>query len=273
MRSAFVVATLALAVGTAGTSQAAFVYDGGWTAAGGNYSAVGQRSAGATEASFAQILSHMYGGSFAGANGMAYGDTRYTNGSGVTVSRVQDFGVGSPLDLGNDSYGGADDQLFVSDGSMNVSTRAVFAGYEQSFGVYDGTLSGRSSADTLFNVTGTGFAASGSADNVNLGSSFGFMRSGGTGSQYSVASHNYDRRDHMLAYEITGLNSNEKTWLVFFEDKFYGERDFDFDFNDLVVEVRTAAPIPTPAAAGLGVIGLGMAGWVARREKKEGEAA
>lgn len=232
----------------------------GWSA-GPNFGDVGQTS---SEATFIEILEGVYGGTFTGANSKDFGDTSYTNGT-ITLTRIEDYNVGSPLNLLTGAPGAANDQVW-QDGVVDVVAEARYAGVAQKFGYYD--AADTSSYTELFSVAGAGLAVTGSAANVSLGSQFGWVRKNDSpddsGPHFSVDSDNKDGLNHMLTYQITGPGvPGVNAYMLWFEDLNDGDPGADWDFNDLVVEVRV---IPAPAAALLGLLGLGMTGWIKRRQ-------
>ena len=213
-------------------------------------------TAGPGEASFIDIINHLYGSGF---TGNAFGGLSYTNGA-ITLTRVDDAGVGSPLNLSTGHAGAANDQIW-QDGTVSASAEARFAGDRQQFGYDPGANGGYVN---LFHVAGQGFNVTGGINNFTFGGQFAFARDGtGDGPHYSNNSLNRDGADHMLTYEVTGLGS--KTWLLFWEDTDFpqsGQRGSDGDFNDLVVEVQV---ISAPTAVLLGTIGLFTLAWLKRR--------
>jgi len=192
------------------------------------------------------ILDELYGGDFA-ADGV-----NYTNNT-ITAVRVHDdlpdmgiLGVvdGDPSDTA--------DQLW-HDGFVSASAEARFAKYSQKFGYVEGFIGG--TYQNLFNVTGSGFDVSGETDIGNLltGKTWRWQRSGTNGPQSSLVLENSDLQDHLVTYQITGLNDGKTTWLLFFEDlTLPSGRPYEADFNDLVVEVKACIPddqVPTPEPA------------------------
>jgi len=99
--------------------------------------------------------------------------------------------------------------------------------------------------------------------------------------EYSDPALNTDRDgdgtldDHMVTFHVTekwvdptdhsqGKTPLSDTYAIAFEDARFNAGS-DKDYNDLVVEVSNVAPIPAPAAVVLGVVGLGLVGWIKRR--------
>lgn len=210
------------------------------------------------EATHAQIFSHVYGGVFAPApNGAAV----YTNGA-VTATRIEDtigkMGLGSNLNL----VSGVPDPTVTDqrweDGIAITSAVARFAGFTQEFGYDDGN-----GYVKLFDVTTHGpggYNVSGSASHhFAPGTPWNWMR-GGTGQMYySENARNSDMLDHMITYQITGLNTRDTVWMLFWEDRPGPLRHgSDRDFNDLVVEIRATVAQVVPVPGGLLLCGLGL---------------
>lgn len=192
----------------------------------------------AGEATPEQILSQTYGGTF-----VRNGDN-FSNGS-VTATRIDDAG-------------GAEQRW-----NVNVtSARAVaaFSGYNQSFGQIVG-----GNYKPLFDVSGKGFDASGSASAIGPrpAGGFTFARAGDATALHdrvfsSRAADNRFGEDHLVSYRVSG-NGPGQTYLLFWEDAI--GRGSDFDHNDLVVELKADAGgqallIPLPSAAWTGLSGL-----------------
>lgn len=207
-------------------------------------------SAPGSEASHADIFSKSYGGSFS-ADGL-----NFTNGS-VTAVRVDDN----------------NDQI-IPPGVYNAEVKGVFAHYGQSLGVLSGT-EGKNFTRVL-KAKGKGHNAQGSATELDLTSGeFRWARKGWDGTRSSAASDNVGGRDHLVTYQIVGLDTDAVVTMLFFEDLAANRRGADFDFNDLVVEVRgktevsRIASAPTPTAFGAGLFALGA---LAMRRKRRHEA-
>ena len=205
------------------------------------------------------IIENFYGGDFT-ANGLSF-----SNGA-INAERVADTGS-------------SNDQLFKT-GNFNVETVASFAAADQSFGYFAGSNGG--SFVDLFDVSGKGYAATGTANNVNVsGDSLRFARSGSTGTQTSQDSDNFDLRDHLISYKITGLSSQkDDVYLLFWEDLNAGRNQMPgkaaSNYNDLVVQVSygaggdggpVAIPLPNAGYAGFAMLGaIGGLGLMRRRK-------
>jgi hypothetical protein len=205
------------------------------------------------------IIENFYGGDFA-ANGLSF-----SNGS-INAERVADTGS-------------SNDQLFKA-GNFSVETVASFAAADQSFGYFAGSNGG--SFVDLFDVQGKGYGATGTANNVNVsGDTLRFARSGSTGTQTSQDSDNFDLRDHLISYKITGLsNQKDDVYLLFWEDLNVGRNLMPgkaaTNYNDLVVQVSygassdggpVAIPLPNAGYAGFAMLGaIGGFGLLRRRK-------
>ncbi len=214
----------------------------------------------AGEMSHIQILDNIYGAGFAGGAGV------FTNGT-VTVTRVDDFlpggGAGTPLHLLSNGPGLPQTDQIWTDGIANATAEAKFAAFSQEFGYDSG-----SGYVKLFDAIGSGFAVSGSGSVAfNPGTLWQWARSGQGGTWYSGESSNSDGLDHLVTYHVTGLNTTETVWLLFWEDlpgPLGGAGHSDRDFNDLVVELR-ASVIPIPGAVLMALVGFGVAGVIRRK--------
>ena len=175
-----------------------------------------------------------------------------------------DDGTGNSLNLISGLPGGNSTDQYWDDGIANASVTARFAGYSQKFGyVMDGVY------HDLFTVKGSGFAVSGAQLNVTFDppALWQWVRSGYGQTFYSANESNIDRLDHMITYQITGLDDDYTTWLLMWEDLPGDALRSDRDFNDLVVEIKSQPainPVPAPAAFGLGVVGLMGIGYLRR---------
>ena len=206
------------------------------------------------------IIENFYGGNFI-ANGLSF-----SNGT-ITAERIADTGT-------------SHDQLFKA-GTFDVETAASFAASDQSFGYFAGNTGG--SFTKLFDVSGKGYGATGTVSNVSVGGSeLRFARSGSTGTQTSQDSDNFDLRDHLISYKITGLNNNASdVFLLFWEDLNVGRNLLPgkaaTNYNDLVVQVSytgtssdngaVAIPLPNASYAGFAMLGaIGGVGLLRRRK-------
>lgn len=221
------------------------------------------------EATHAQIFANTYGGVFApGPNGAAV----YSNGT-ITATRVDDTigkaGIGNNLNMVTGGPDGLTTDQIWEDGIAITSAEAKFAGFTQEFGYDDGN-----GYVKLFDVTtqgSNGFNVSGSASHhFSTGVPWNWMRSGTGQMYYSQNARNSDMLDHMVTYQITGLNTADSVWMLFWEDRPGALRSSggsDRDFNDLVVEIRAnvANVVPVPGAVLLGGIGMVISGIATRR--------
>lgn len=225
------------------------------------------------EQSQAQILGHIYGGTFTGS-----GSVNFSNGV-VRATRIQDTldptvdrSLAEPTPLFVESSGDglrvdppllATDQLWTADSVFAVA-RARFATYSNEFGYLDGT-SGKSFVK-LFWTSGGGYTVGGTASLDGLaGHIFRWGRDGDGGVLTSQNADNSDGLDHMITYRIDpidlqGQPNNITTYVLFFEDSVKpGTRTYDADFNDMVVEIQASrSPIPEPAGLGAAALGLGL---------------
>jgi hypothetical protein len=193
----------------------------------------------AREATHEQILEHAYGGNFT-ADGM-----NFSNGS-VAVTRIDD----------------ATDSTWTQQKITSARAVASFARRKQAFGYFQGDEGG--SYNKLFSVTGNQFDVSGGVEDTNLNGTIRFGRNENVDKAFSsLASENRDGKDHLVSYRVTGAGNDAPTYLLFWEDKW--GRNSDFDFNDLVVEVGASSDallIPLPPAAWSGLGGLAIMGMI-----------
>lgn len=189
---------------------------------------------GAGEASQQQIASHLYGQDFIRAGNDFVSDS-------ITLRRIDD--------LNDARFDGA---------KYTAKAVAKFSNFAQSFGL--GTDTGTAH---LFDISGYGYDVSGSqVSGSKLGTNTFFTRTGDSGNHSSRAADNADGRDHLITYQVLGLNTTDNVWLMFWEDMDVhsntpAKRSFS-DYNDLAVELRAAA-IPLPAAVWTGGLALGAA--------------
>lgn len=207
------------------------------------------------ELNHAEILSMIYGGTFTPAG------VHYSNG-GVTATRVVDFGQGGPLELFCGSPQ-VPDQVWTG-GPASLVARAKYAGDNAAFGWRDDT-SGGAFQELLNTATlDVPVAFSGSSsfrwalNDLRTGRNFTSRVSDNLSNPADLSSSTHDQ---MVAYQISGLDTNDCVWVLFWEDRIEGQDFDDYDFNDAVIEVRA---VPTPGSLAL----LGMGGALMARRRR-----
>jgi hypothetical protein len=183
----------------------------------------------------AQILSHTYGGTF-----VADGND-FTNGA-IRAVRLDD--------------GGGDS--FFNSGIYSANTLAQFAQRQQGFGYVDGTAGG--TYHKLFEASGSGFDASGSASDIDITSTFRAAMNGVSAIYTSNPTDNPKQADAAITYRIEGVGNDLARYALFWEnlnaDEPAGKHTVN-DYNDLVVELRetsgVASAIPLPRAVWGGI--------------------
>lgn len=218
-------------------------------------------------------------------------DFRFLSGSdGFVARRVADFvgaangnAVGLNMlvssGIGNVSTTNVTDQIW-QDGVVALSARAKFAGDNQ-FLATRTNASGAGTNDQRLSVVNTnGFdpvaSLTGPEYRTVPGGEFRWLRSssdaGATGlGSNGLTSRNIDNTnsiDSMVSYEIRSIIDGVeqstfnglRTYMIFFEDRTNGDRDF----NDLAATV-TVIPLPPAAWASIGTLGLVGLGLFKRR--------
>lgn len=218
------------------------------------------------EESHQDIFSVIYGGTFLPAGPLGLD---YSNGV-ITATRIDDYLDPEPSIFQTPRLvgdPGTDDQIWQAD-FRYASAEAKFAVYKQNFGYFEGVAEADAAAYIkLFDQTGWGYSVGGEAVLSDLqNKQLRWARGGEDRVVSSLMSDNLDGMDHMVTYEISfsadQTQNAVRTWLLFWEDKYFGEHLADFDFNDLVVEVNAAvneASTPEPASMGLALAGAMLA--------------
>jgi hypothetical protein len=217
----------------------------------GGYTAVAQPKRHG-EVSHEQILEKVYGGDFVvDPTGLSF-----SNGSGVTVTRLED-GSGAATDA---PWSG-----------KTITARAVaaFSGKHRTAGYFAATSAGDS--QQIFDASGRNFDVTGAGDSgTQIDGEL--LLATGRGRRVKVfcsdVASNSDGMDHLVTYQVKGTGQPASVYLLCWEGKL--ARQSDRDYNDLVVEVQAAEiaarapftqplliPLPPPAWAGLaGLLGL-----------------
>jgi MYXO-CTERM domain-containing protein len=183
---------------------------------------------------------------------------------GQKAIRVADDGVASPISLVTGNANSGDDKAFDTlGGTGNVVAKAKFAGDLAMFGWLNGASGGGKPTFTGMLMTqnlGSSSAVPVSPafrwglDNLTTG---GFYTSLQTENQ-KTGGGDYDM---LVTYEVTGLPSGAKTWLLFWEDRIPDQAFADGDYNDAVIEISV---VPAPGALAL----LGLGGLLAARRRR-----
>jgi len=206
------------------------------------------------ELSHGEILGDLYGGVWSlNSDGLTL-----SNGD-LTAQRVADS-ITNPASVGSGFGPTGDDQLWRS-GAGTVTARAVQAADQHTFGVI-----GASGA--FVGLTDT--RAFGTSVEVDQDSEFRWaLRDRSTNTTLTSVTGDNARpwrsaRDQLVTYSILGLDDRQDTWLLFWEDRAKGFKQWsDYDFNDAVIEVKA---VPTPGA--LGVLALSGAFGATRRRRR-----
>ncbi len=157
------------------------------------------------------------------------------------------------IDMLSSSRGQAADAVWMG-GEISATAVARYAGYSQRFGFDRGD-----GFEVLFNVSGSQMNVTGEGSVDLTGDTWRWTRSDANGSNSfsSDSSQNSDGLDHMVTYEIIGLDRPGRTWMLFWEDiagpHTSNGGSSDRDFNDLAVEVYA---VPEPASLALMILGV-----------------
>ncbi len=196
------------------------------------------------EASHQAILESLYSGAFSavGKDFVGRGGA-----AGIRVLRQDDslrpMGV---LSVTDGVRGSAADAVW-SGGSISATAVARYADHSQRFGFDRGN-----GFELLFDVQGQAMNVTGSASIDLTNDVWRWVRrdQNGTNTWYSDPKRNSDGLDHMVTYRVTGLDTYETVWLLFWED--LPKNSSDLDYNDLVVEIRA---LPEPATLAWSTMG------------------
>ena len=215
------------------------------------------------EASQMDILSHSYGVNFHKVGDDYYAGT-------VTAKRVDDnMTFTGPMSLNGGHIGDATDQSWCGN-TFSVKTLAAFSYNTQQLGCVDSN-----GYHSVLDVTGYGYNATGETTHNMNGATFNWARTGNSGTQSSLKNMNSDGRDHMVTFEIAGLQGQSSPiWVMFWEDldltsNLPLKRSWA-DYNDLCVQIMkcdnvAAVPLPPATWGGLAT----MAGMFIFRSRKQ----
>jgi hypothetical protein len=230
------------------------------------------------EASHAQILSQIYGGSFTKTS------LNYSNGT-ISALRVYDHDDAQmSMNLLTPTLTNQVDQIWT-DGIATVTAEAKYASLHQSFGWNGGGGTG----STFHALLTDADIAAGTEVTLPIHGDFlwgswptqRYEWKKDADNQYywydnvdtcwhrdwpqeqkwwSLVSKNPDGLDHFVTYKIEGLGGSATVWMIFMED--LTKSSSDKDYNDFVVEISA---IPEPAT--LFLLAAGVAAVLRRRSR------
>jgi hypothetical protein len=199
-------------------------------------------------------------------------DSIYVSGAGIDAINDQ-----SPFALFTNQASGGAVATFV------IELTAGAAG--QTFGIYDaGDPTNKAEifdgGDTAGSQALVSFLATGEVrvNGVSVATGFGtpyqfgfYLGSGGvfrytedslnpSGGAYALTYNGQNDTTIQIPPFGPGLFSSDE-WIIAFED------GTDADYQDMVVLVESISPVPAPGALLLGVMGMGLVGWVRKRAK------
>lgn len=265
---------LGLAGATTGAAFAGSVPPAGFTEVNTGISGVGSFGGGDVNSfdgrghTLVDAMKAIYGGT---PTGNIYGQISLIGAAGgdVTLTRIQDsLGTGFQ-NLAGSNQATANDRLWATaaNAGVTLTTVAKFAEYNQRFGF---TLGADADVTLLANANTPGTTSG----QVTLGAgAFQWWRSGNaasfTGNEWYSDPAENQGVDHLVTYSVTRGGQafeGDQTWLLCWAD-LPGALGADRDFQDLIVQASVTQAVPTPAAAWMGVLTIGIAGFITQRRR------
>ena len=177
----------------------------------------------------------------------------------LSLIRVADDGLPSPLNLFTDNASNRDDQVFQAQ-SISVELISSEADDSHRFGIRQD-----STGNAFEELISTDGGPTVGTTTANSDFRFSLINDTTSKSFTSVIDSNGSffgpKFDQLVTYEVqpnirSGLEPGARQWVLAWEDRIGQQAFADYDFNDVVVIVTV---IPSPASAGL----LGLAGLTA----------